>query len=191
LPPSLNLGSSRKYNNRPSYNVTVHRKKLHAVTELDNQGFSDDFSSESGSSSPSQRESPSPHRHRRSSTDDRGMLRALREDSSVFNILKLYDEDGAVPPAVFSNSPLRPEFEVHGEQRPPKSVSIPHDPSQDSSLIFPGTSARDENGDTSSTSICPSEHHASVAPLNVPSSSDPFKYVVLPFSFFLPYSTTR
>ncbi|KAF9519479.1 hypothetical protein BS47DRAFT_1151103 [Hydnum rufescens UP504] len=138
LPPSLNLGSSRKYNNRPSYNVTVHRKKLHAVTELDNQGFSDDFSSESGSSSPSQRESPSPHRHRRSSTDDRGMLRALREDSSVFNILKLYDEDGAVPPAAFSNSPLRPEFEVPGEQRPPKSDSLPHDPSQDSSLISQG-----------------------------------------------------
>lgn len=103
------------------------------------------------------------------------MLRTLREDSAVFDILKLYDEDGVVPAAVFSNSPSRPDFETPVSQATLKSNPLPCVPPQDSSLTTVSKTTRDETGNTSLAPMSSYERHISVAPLNVPSSSDPFK----------------
>jgi hypothetical protein len=116
--------------------------------------------------------------------DDRGMLSALREDSAVFDILKLYDEDGVVPAAVFSNSPSRPDFETPLSQTTLKSNPLPCVPCQDSSLTAVSKTTRNGTENTSLASMSPYERNTSVAPLNVPSSSDPFKYVIFLYQVF-------
>lgn len=102
---------------RQTYNVTVHRRKLHAVTQLPGTSMNQTPTHSSFSNSTSSRRSQdndqaSPHiresRSRPNSMNDGRLLRNLTDDPTMIDALQLfYDED---PAHMFKNSPLRPEM---------------------------------------------------------------------------------
>jgi len=94
--------ASTSISQRGTYNVTVHRRKQHTLTEFPNanRDLDDYFATPS-----------------RTPAD----LLGLRSDPSVASLLDMYDEHGCIPPKAFSNSPPSPH--KHGRAQTQRSGS--------------------------------------------------------------------
>ena len=112
-----------------TYTVTVHRRKRHALTHLGDpnpkprthRSALNDSRLNTASTSSSRgnfegHDATSPQSSGTSSIESKfsrnglaetNMLSAFNDDSSIANILKLYDDDGLLPNELFSNTPQR------------------------------------------------------------------------------------
>lgn len=185
-PPPV-LTSSGSVDKDGSYVVTVHRKKLHARTEISpptNQFHdysqspcsstitaSPSFSNKSSSSNLVRDASPTRQRARASST---GNLRALRKQASVLNILNLYDDDGAIPLDAFSNTPRSSEF-----LSTPLNMGTVAEESRVATTPSAVMKEYTLSPISTSAALSPEIFTVPIIPLNVPSSSrPPFRSVV-------------
>lgn len=92
--------ASTSTSQRGTYNVTVHRRKQHTLTEFPNANRDLDG-----------RLTPEGSLRTPTHSKDNSHLLGLRSDPSVASLLDMYDEHGCIPAEAFSNSPPSPRKE--------------------------------------------------------------------------------
>jgi hypothetical protein len=100
--------ASTSISQRGTYNVTIHRRKQHTLTEFPNANRDLDDRS-------------TPQGNLRTPLKDDNHLLGLRSDPSVSSLLSMYDEHGRIPAKVFSNSP--PSLRKEGRAQTQRSGS--------------------------------------------------------------------
>ncbi|KAF8318648.1 hypothetical protein DL93DRAFT_2075498 [Clavulina sp. PMI_390] len=192
---------------RPTYNVTVHRKKLHAITQFPEVSISeettpqDSFASSTAShisphqlpvvfEPPSNAIKSSSSRRRPKSLDPYRLQNIITDDPALLEALRLYY--GKDPSQMFKNSPIRPELgprsasagNVHEKAQVRPSISA-------AKAIGDASFSTDNSGDVSlvpsdvpsveegDLSFAPLYSHEipTIAPLNIPSPILPGRYV--------------
>lgn len=170
----------------PTYNVTVHRRKLHAVTQLPSTvidgtptrtSFAASTSSlystlNTGEDTVLHASAQTSTRKRRQTMDEGRLMQNLSDDPAMLDALRLYyDKD---PSHMFSNSPSRPEIGPRSSSAgnlTTRSVVRVVDTtiqSPDESLSPSSASTLDRTLDESFL-VGPDSNYIATAPLNVPS----------------------
>lgn len=147
---------------RPTYNVTIHRRKLHAITQLprtivegtpDQSAFSTSASSlhsfSNAGAGDTLQNSPNRPRDRRQTLDERQLMRTIIDDPAMLDALRLFYDNH--PSIMFSNSPLRPDQ----AQSPNTEVANKDTQNQDTTNMAVQSSEQDRyvNAEVSLSSI--------------------------------------